>query len=460
MVLINLDTLYDDTLYDYQGCFKQWALNKYLSAHFMDNIKEYWTYSPEDEERLQKFELQRHNVPDDSSVEEEVEIYIDYCKELLFSAQDHAWFYCMLLDFGLKIELECQQRGEKFMFPATACLDIANSFINDVDFEGDRQGRLDELQRKIEAKRDTPALQVIAPDLKKLLQHLGEKSSSDRGARMMEFRMEGTKSKMPVANIIFFQIFRDYLNDHLELEWPKVPAAHIKDYPAKFQGQTLVSLVTNPLRIVTTFEETRPNRRQFVTPLPEDFPACRPDLVQPAQAHEDVKRWRQHIFSILFVNDCLVGYRGYGVDLRQCRDLKSIGLQIPQGGTTAFWSRGVCDFNSKIGKRDRPRGVWIPAAMADQLQLTDQNILQQGNGIGVRVSPEQSVRADVTKEGTVRFSNKVDVVMIPTDKLSTRTTKPTKTSDKPDPKEAKDNKNLTYIVGAVLAFSGLFLVLQ
>ena len=44
MVLINLDRLYEETLYDFSGCFKQWALNFYLKRRFGDKI-EYWNKS-------------------------------------------------------------------------------------------------------------------------------------------------------------------------------------------------------------------------------------------------------------------------------------------------------------------------------------------------------------------------------------------------------------------------------
>ena len=39
MVLINLDRLYEETLYDFSGCFKQWALNYYLKARFGDKTE-------------------------------------------------------------------------------------------------------------------------------------------------------------------------------------------------------------------------------------------------------------------------------------------------------------------------------------------------------------------------------------------------------------------------------------
>ena len=41
MVLINLDRLYDETLYDFSGCFKQYALNRYLRQAFQ-NLEQYW----------------------------------------------------------------------------------------------------------------------------------------------------------------------------------------------------------------------------------------------------------------------------------------------------------------------------------------------------------------------------------------------------------------------------------
>ena len=168
---------------------------------------------------------------------------------------------------------------------------------------------------------------------------------------------------------------------------------------------------------------------------------------------------RQHIYATLYVNDCLNQYRGHGVDLRRCASKRDIILDIPRnGGEDAFWSVQYTDFNSKITKRDRPLGVWLPADVADQLQLTDQSILSGGKGIGVAPKAAKSVRIEKTKDNVVRFSDKEDVIIIPTEKLSLSTTEPTKTADPPDPKETEDNKNLTYIIGGVVGFFGLFLI--
>ena len=61
MVLINLDRLYEETLYDFSGCFKQWALNYYLKARFADKTK-YWEI--EDPVQFNKTHVsRRHHRP-------------------------------------------------------------------------------------------------------------------------------------------------------------------------------------------------------------------------------------------------------------------------------------------------------------------------------------------------------------------------------------------------------------
>jgi hypothetical protein len=462
MVLINLDLLYDDTLYDFSGCFKQWALNKYLMSNLQGSVADYWNHHRSE---FGKFNFQRHTVSEGSTVQGEVDRYLAFCKELLFDSKDHAYFYGTLLAFAVQVENFCKNSGKPSRFPPQACLEIARSFLNEVDFEGDLGERVNVLRKKIESNPNTPALLVLDTDLKKILGELGSAGITDRGFGMMEYRTNQTKAKLPVANIIIHDIFQQFLADFPDTAWVTEPAKAQKDYPAKFQGLTLKGFVTNPMSISITFEETRPNRRQFTRPLPEDFPACRPDMVPPLDVDPTVVQLRQHIYATLYVNDCLNKFRGHGVDLRRCASLRDIVLDIPRnGGEDAFWSVQYTDFNSKITKRDRPMGVWLPADVADQLQLTDQSILSGGKGIGVAPKRKSAlatgIRVEKTKDNVVRFSDKEDVILIPTEKLSLSTTEPTTTADPPDPKETEDNKNLTYIIGGVVGFFGLFLILN
>ena len=102
MVLINLDRLYDETLYDFCGCFKQYALNRYLRQSFKD-LKEYWGPIPSDEDK-QVFNNHRHEFPNDTSILGQVELYKRFCLELLFTPEDHSQFYETLIMIGRNIE--------------------------------------------------------------------------------------------------------------------------------------------------------------------------------------------------------------------------------------------------------------------------------------------------------------------------------------------------------------------
>ena len=94
MVLINLDRLYEETLYDFSGCFKQWALNYYLKARFADKTK-YW----EIEDPVQ-FNKIRHTFPEGTTVLSQAAVYQEYCAQLLFTPKDHQDFYETLIQIG------------------------------------------------------------------------------------------------------------------------------------------------------------------------------------------------------------------------------------------------------------------------------------------------------------------------------------------------------------------------
>ena len=102
MVLINLDRLYDETLYDICGCFKQYALNRYLRRPFQD-IAQYWGPLDNDEAKS-GFNEFRHTFPEGASILEQVELYKRFCMELLFTPQDHSEFYETLIMIARNIE--------------------------------------------------------------------------------------------------------------------------------------------------------------------------------------------------------------------------------------------------------------------------------------------------------------------------------------------------------------------
>jgi hypothetical protein len=409
---------------------------------------------------VEKFNNVRHTYPDGTTYRNELDTFNkDFVNAVLFTPQDHALFYALLINYGLHIEAKCGEDGADFRFNVKTCRDIALSLLNLTD-KDNAEERVSVLVKKIQVRTGgTSPFVVIGDELKQICQEIAKLSSSDHGASMVEYRIMELPQNGPVANMIFFNVFSAYIHE-TKGDWFRIPQRWSGDYPEKFKNHPLMSFVTNPLGIQVSLEETTPKRRHYKLPLPTDFPACRPDITWPGGEFPEVYEWRQHIYNTLWANDCFIGFRSGGLDLSKLRNSKGPLLgPIPTIGSAAFWNVEACDFNSKIGKRERPRGVWLPIDVANELHATDQMLLGQGRGVGVRLG-EQGVRVLVNKDKQVRFASK-DKVHLHTTTTVNKTpveSKPLKGEE--DEQTKTDNKNLALLGAGTLGFLGLFYYLD
>ena len=490
MVLINLDRLYDETLYDFCGCFKQYAINRYLRRPFQD-IAQYWGPLDNDEAKS-VFNEFRHTFPEGASILEQLEIYKRFCQELLFSPEDHANFYEILITMGRNIERN--NKTKVGYFSVNAVIGIAESLWNQCDYPEPKDTLLARCRQKITTTSTVPFLAIEGELLTICRNGLRVTDRSNWGEGMFEYRVDSTSERQPCANIIFNKAFTQYNEANLGTE--RVLYKNT-DAPPKFQNVSINDFIRNPLGIHRSFSELKVVPYTFKSPQPSDFPGCRPDLVIfGAQVSKQAIALREHIFLTMWANDNFIG-QGAPVDLRKCRDSKTVFYDTPPMQDDlvqklAFWSLGLTpgkngrfliDFKGQHLKRNRPRGCTIPSNVAQELIAMDLKLTSDGDAVtaeqlrsipgnapalasAMKTTAAKTIlggkrkRVEKTTENTVRFTGADQVNMVPKNDPSRggATVEPKRSRPKREKPESEkqENNKIAFVAAALLAFLGLF----
>ena len=196
----------------------------------------------------------------------------------------------------------------------------------------------------------------------------------------------------------------------------------------------------------------------------------------PAFNVNNLEQMRANIYGMFRVNDCLLGYPGFEVNLTHTQGNQIVPFEISgTGHKLAFFPPQYMDFAKTRDKRDWARGVFIPYRWLNYLLLADGFLTKltatydesrsggfvfeerSASEIGRR---EKELKLDV--QNRVRFASKNQVRFFDKDEKIAKGAEvkgADDTGDVPVPKtksEKKDNENLWLIGSSIAAFFGIY----
>ncbi len=469
MVLINLDRLYDETLYDFTGCFKQFALNRYMKQNFEQ--KQYWQMETDSPSGNAEFDRIRHNAGGDYSVADAINQYHIFCREMLFYPKCHQEFYETLIIMARNIEKFAQES----YFTRDTCYGIVEGLHRIVgsQYEGKTQ-LLERCRSAVIASRARPFL-VLEGELMQLCVLIGSMGVSNHGEQMFEFRDDGSSRKgHSPPNILFYNAFDGFLITNPDLAQLAIANTGRSE---KFRQVSLLDFMRNPLGLRVSFQERKSSVYHFKAPLRTDFKALQPQKELDFGERTEAGKLREHLYLTLYVNQCFI-QQPRAIDLRKCMTFKDVSggfpiITYPQS-VGAFWNIETIDFAAALPKRtQRLKGCSLPRNVAEEILGRDQQLFELGVVVPPQVAtvaaaaqtapvnpaPAQT-RVSLGPDKKVRFSNKDKVTLVPAEDSSrggATINLPTKSRpEKEDPETENDNTTLAYIAAALLGFAGLF----
>lgn len=288
---------------------------------------------------------------------------------------------------------------------------------------------------------------------------------------MFDFMVHDTSEKEPSANVLFYNGFVSWITSTVDQ-----PRIFVKnpDAPPKLQNVSISDFCENPLGIKISFNDraAAPQPRYvFKSPIPEDFPGCRPHIAISFPKSTTGDLLRSHLWQTLYVNNCFIG-QDHPVHLRHCATREDVPGKFPvivDQHKTAFWDVRVVDFKGKPSRQGNDAGCTLPDNVAKELIGWDllfktsvaQALVGKRTVAGVAAQRQSNVAVvrGLNPQRAVRFSNKDDVVIVRAHETArgsaTTDPKPTR-PEKEDPQKESDTTTLAYIAAALLGFAGLF----
>ena len=468
---INLDMLYDQTLYDFQYCFKMFALNKYLRGTIPWKR---WGAIRDREQFAQRDlypEIRRNRFESKLGTIVKVQEYNNFCAQLLFEERHHAAFFAILLEFAQEI-VQTSDQSENY-FSDNECIQLGHSIMLMTTNQTQGLNEFDQhIAKMIQRFPQQHPLITVYSTLDELLVKWGQQQNiSEPGPRMKMYQYAGTR-RDPSANSVFHKNFIQVLTDNNGTVPPYLatPKNNVlgQHTPAIFETVLFQDFVTHPEEFAHDFASLA---KENYTKINEPSNLFRhigiaDNWVDPQgdfdPTSEFIYNMRAEIYTVLRVNDCLLGYPDFAIDITRAQGDRLKNFEVHATGSRhGFWNPKFVDFMGTREKRDWPRGVWLPTLVFEYLENLDEHyeeLLSRKAGFEFIRTERLEIQKSKDPKNRVTFSDKVDVTTIP--RKPSRSEQSKGADHKPaahkSGDEKKDDTNLMLIVGSILAFFGIF----